>query len=138
MLGCKPLLCADWKLIRLQGLASIAAGIIVFQRPNIVASYLMLQIMLRAAATGGADGIAGLRRFGEMQSAELLLLNGIVPPLAEAFVLLRFGVRAQVAQWRLAITAIAACVIFTVLACWLRERAAPVTTTSHHSLPMRQ
>jgi len=97
----------------------------------------MLQIMLRAAATGGADGIPGLR-FGEMQSAELLLLNGIVPPLAEAFVLLRFRVGAQVAQWRLAITAIAACVIFTVLACWLRERAAPVTTTSHHSLPMRQ
>jgi uncharacterized membrane protein HdeD (DUF308 family) len=121
--GYKPLACADWKLIRLQGLASIAIGIIVFGRPGITASYLMLQIVLRAAAIGGIDSIVGLLLLAQTRRARLLLLAGIVPALVEALALARFGVGALAVQWSLSISSITVCVLLITLTFRLRAPA---------------
>jgi uncharacterized membrane protein HdeD (DUF308 family) len=124
--GYKPLACADWKLIRLQGLASIAIGIIVFGRPGITASYLMLQIVLRAAAIGGIDSIVALLLLAQTRRAALLLLAGIAPALVEALALARFGVSALAVHWSLAISSITVGALLITLAFRLR---APVRTT---------
>lgn len=123
----------EWRLVRLQGFASIALGAAALARPHITAGLLLFLVAVRALAIGSSDSVAGVILWDETRHEWLLPLGGIVSLLVGLGALIRLGSGALASVWLIAIGSLAVAAPLVALALRMRNTAGQSAATITHT-----
>ena len=119
---------ADWWLMLLAGLASIAAGVVTFVWPGLTAAGLFYVIVAWAIATGIFEVIYAIRFRNAIKEEGLLVLDGVLSVAFGILLMVQPTAGALAVVWMIGVYAIAYGVMLVVLAFRLRNLEVKVDT----------
>jgi len=112
---------ANWWLLLLAGLSSIAVSIMTVVWPDITAKTLLYLIAAWAIVTGGFEVVYAIRFRKVLASEGLLVLDGILSIIFGSLLIAQPGAGALAVLWLIGMYAIAYGVMLVVLAFRLRK-----------------